>query len=150
MRFGARWVPEYARDFLSALERPYTQADLLSIMRGQQSAIKAAKERADRFLFLDTDMLVLKVWSLYKYGFCAPEIEAAWQSEKADLYLLCGTDVPWEEDPLREHPEERDRLYTVYERELLESGRRFVPLWGHWQARTETALKAIAELEGML
>lgn len=148
--FGARWVPEYARDFLITLGRPYTERDLIAIMYGQQSSIEAAKAQGGELLFLDTDMLVLKVWSLYKYGHCAPEIEAAWQSEKSDLYLLCGTDVPWEEDPLREHPEERDRLYAVYERELLESGRKFVPLWGDWQSRTDKALKAIAELKWML
>jgi nicotinamide riboside kinase len=30
------------------------------------------------------------------------------------LYLLCSPDIPWEPDPLREHPEQRHELYLRY------------------------------------
>jgi len=31
-----------------------------------------------------------------------------------DLYLLCDIDLPWEDDPLREHPASRKELFDLY------------------------------------
>ena len=33
--YNTRWVPEFARDFLNNLDRPYVEEDLLEIAKGQ-------------------------------------------------------------------------------------------------------------------
>jgi nicotinamide riboside kinase len=33
---------------------------------------------------------------------------------------LCRPDIPWEEDPLREHPEQREQLFDLYHKSLIE------------------------------
>jgi nicotinamide riboside kinase len=33
--FDTLWVPEYAREYIDQLDRPYLEADLLEIARGQ-------------------------------------------------------------------------------------------------------------------
>ena len=44
------------------------------------------------------------------------------KEQKIDHYFLCKPDIPWEPDPLRENPEDRERLFKLYERGLLEIG----------------------------
>jgi nicotinamide riboside kinase len=56
----------------------------------------------------------MKIWSQYKYGRVSQVIEQLYQDESFDHLFLCDTDIPWEEDPLREHPESRDELFALY------------------------------------
>ncbi|MCB0529961.1 MAG: hypothetical protein KDC65_15905, partial [Saprospiraceae bacterium] len=64
----------------------------------------------------------------------------------ADLYLLCAPDFPWQPDPLREHPEERNVLFGLY-RVLLEGlPARFIILEGPADGRLEMATAAIRKL----
>ena len=97
-------VEEYARAYLSHLQRPYGPEDLLLIARGQVSSEEALVSKANKVLICDTDLYVIKVWSHFKYGYCHPEILETIASRKYDLYLLSYIDGPWQFDPQREHP----------------------------------------------
>jgi nicotinamide riboside kinase len=61
---------------------------------------------------------VIKIWSEFKYGFCDPEILTLMKEQKYDLHLLADVDLPWEDDPLREHPDKRQELFDLYKAEL--------------------------------
>ena len=82
-------VPEYARTYINNLERPYVESDLLQIARQQQANIQAVQQSGNAFLFIDTAMLVLKVWSMYKYQRCHPWILQQLAQSTIDLYVLC-------------------------------------------------------------
>jgi NadR type nicotinamide-nucleotide adenylyltransferase len=131
------WVPEYARAYLETLGRPYVFDDLEQIARGQRKLEDEYASRANSLLFCDTDMLVLKIWSEYKYGRCAPFILETLRDHPCDLYALCGVDAPWEYDPLRENPGEREELYAIYRSELERMGVSFVELWGGVEERLQ-------------
>src|SRR5690606_32310922 len=88
--FSTIWVPEYAREFLTDLNRPYTQNDILGIAEKQWDTIEFVSRSSLSYIFFDTEMLVLKVWNLYKYNNCPPEIEQKWRKQEMDLYFLCG------------------------------------------------------------
>ena len=133
--FQTAWVPEYARTYLDGLSRPYGYEDLEQIARGQLEWVAQYEKKARKFLFLDTGMLVLKVWSEYKYGHCAPFILESLHRDPPHLYVLCGTDVPWEYDPLRENPGEREVLYEIYRGELEQLGSRFMEVEGSLEER---------------
>lgn len=134
-RHGGDWVPEYARHYLENLGRPYRQSDLLRIAQGQLRWEDERAARSPRWLFCDTGLLVIKVWSEYKYGSCDPWIVEQLQQRQYDLWVLCGIDIPWAPDPLREHPEEREALYGIYLRELKQLGVPFIELWGKEEER---------------
>lgn len=136
-RFRTAWVREYAREYLEGLGRPYEFEDLERIARGQRLLEEQVLREANRYLFCDTDMLVMKVWSEYRFGKCAPFILDSLQSEPYDLHLLCGTDVPWEYDPLRENPGEREELYQIYRSELIGMGGVFLEVRGGVKERLE-------------
>lgn len=135
--WGTVCVPEYARTYLEQLGRPYTEADLLTIAKGQLQWEDQYAEKASGFLFIDTGMLVIKVWSEFKYNRCHPWILEQLQRRQYDLWVLCGIDIPWEPGPMRENPNEREALYGIYRQELRQLGVPFIELWGSREKRVE-------------
>ena len=141
--FNTLWVPEYAREYLLKLERDYEQKDLPIIGRGQLREEEQRAAAAKRLLFCDTDMIVLKIWSLFKYGVCDEWILSQVQEHKYDLYLLCDIDLPWEDDPLREHPGRRQELFNLYIRELDDLKVPYHVISGKGEKRLKSAAVAI-------
>ncbi|MCF8332336.1 MAG: ATP-binding protein [Bacteroidales bacterium] len=139
------WVPEYARDYIAHLNRPYQQHDILTIAQQQLKNEEKMLTKADRYLFADTSVLVAKIWSDFVFGQCDPWIEQKIDEHRYDLYLLCYIDTPWEYDPQREHPHARGELFQLYKQELLSRNLPYKIITGIHQNRLENAIKAIDE-----
>jgi len=144
--FQTSWVPEFARQYLSELTRPYTQADLFEIAKGQLQLETENAHFAKDILPCDTTLLVIKIWSEVKYGKCDPAIIEMMEQQKYDLHLLTYIDIPWEFDPLREHPNEREHLYKLYKSALQEMNIPFVEISGTREQRTSLAISAIYKI----
>jgi len=140
------WVEEYARSYLDLLQKPYTPEDLVLIARGQLAREDEIVSKANKVLICDTDLYVIKVWSIFKYGYCDPEILRSIASRKYDLYLLSYIDVPWEFDPLREHPQEREILFDLYHREMQNQPVPFTIIKGSREERRRVATEAVRSL----
>jgi NadR type nicotinamide-nucleotide adenylyltransferase len=134
-QYNTVWVPEYARSFLEKRGGKYIEADLLTMAQEQLAQEKQATTSANQFLFCDTAMLVIKIWSEYKYGRCHPWILEQWNQSQYDHIFLCNTDIPWEPDPLRENPNEREDLLAMYKSNLQDSGKNFTILQGTLEQR---------------
>ena len=145
-QYNTLWVPEYARFYLSRLRRPYRQEDLLQIAKGQIQWEKTWEKQANGLLFCDTSMLVMKIWSEYKYRSCDPWIEQQFQERPYDRYLLCKPDLVWDEDPLREHPNQRDELYRLYFEALTASKHSFLEIGGEASERRQIAVKFVEQV----
>ena len=88
--------------------------DVIAIARGQLKRENTAAENARKILFCDTDLLVTKIWCEVVFGHCPEWIEHQFRTHRYDLYLLCYPDIPWEPDPLRENPANREELFELY------------------------------------
>jgi NadR type nicotinamide-nucleotide adenylyltransferase len=141
--FGTVWVPEYARTYLNQLGRSYRYEDLEEMAKGQIALEEQALEKANTYLFCDTGMLVLKVWAEYKYGKCPALILDHLHSQTYDLFFLCGTDVPWEDDPLRENPSDREDLLNIYQKQLHEQKTSYYLLEGNHTDRLKRAIQIL-------
>jgi NadR type nicotinamide-nucleotide adenylyltransferase len=141
--FQTRWVPEFARAYLEQIERPYAREDLLVIARAQRKMEEKLAPLAFRYLFCDTNLLVIRIWSEYKYGQCDPWILAHERLDRYALHLLTDIDLPWEEDPLREHPHARAELMSLYEHALMQAGVPYAKISGHAEERLRNALAAL-------
>lgn len=142
--FKTEWVPEFAREYLTDLNRPYTQTDLLEIAKGQLRAEKKLQPKAkNNLLFLDTDLLVIKIWSEFKYGNCDPWIEQQLRLNQPSIYILTHFDIPYEDDPLRENRGERPELFDLYEEALQNSDSPYFIVQGNQQKRLDKAVKSI-------
>lgn len=141
--FHTAWVPEYSREYLHKLRRHYDFEDIVLIAKGQMEKENQAAHNATRYLFCDTDLLVTKVWSEFKYGKCDPWIIEQLRIHRYDLYLLCNIDLPWQDDPLREHPDKRKELFEIYHSHLLNMNVDFAIISGSGHKRLENAIKTI-------
>jgi NadR type nicotinamide-nucleotide adenylyltransferase len=144
--YKTTWVPEYARAYLDNLTRPYEQHDLLTIAHGQLRIEDEWAREANRLLICDTNLYVIKVWSEFKYGVCDPDILNKIATRKYDLYLLTYIDVPWEADALREHPNQRNDLYEIYRKEMVNQQVPFSEIKGDRDERRKSAVAAIEKL----
>lgn len=144
--YQTAWVPEFARAYLEHLNRPYTKDDLVTIAEGQIQSENELAEQANRLLFCDTNLVVIKIWSDFKYGSCDPKILTLMRRQKYDLYLLTDVDLPWEDDPLREHPHKRHELFDLYKTELENTQTNFVIIKGNYVSRRTTAIAAVEQL----
>ena len=141
--YSTSWVPEYSREYLSSLGRPYRPEDIVNIAKGQLRIENEAALKSDSMLFCDTDLLVNMIWSEFKYGHCDPWILDQAMIHRYDLYLLCNIDLPWEADPLREHPDKRKILFDLYQNNLEKMDVKWVVISGTGNERLMNAIKAV-------
>lgn len=144
--FNTSWVPEYARGYIDNLVRPYAQHDLLAIAHGQIRIEDQWARDSNTVLICDTNLYVIKIWSEFKFGNCDEEILKHVATRKYDLYLLTYIDLPWEEDPQREHPDKREQLYQIYLNEMKKQPVPFVEIKGERELRRKTAVDAVEKL----
>jgi NadR type nicotinamide-nucleotide adenylyltransferase len=144
--FQTTWAAEYARGYIENLVRPYTQTDLITIAHGQLRLEDQNAMMANKVVFCDTNLYVIKVWSNFKFGVVDPEILQLIQTRHYDLYLLTYIDIPWQEDPQREHPHERQQLYEIYLNEMKNQPVPFVEIRGSGEDRKNSAIGAVTKL----
>ncbi len=147
--FKVEKVAEFARAYLEKLDCPYTQKDLTTIAKGQIECEEKALKMDVRLIICDTSLEVIKIWSEFKYGSCDPFITSSLVNRQPDLYLLMKPDLPWQPDPLRENPKERDELFELYKEELISSGVPYYEVSGNGEVRFEIAKEAIYKTLGI-
>lgn len=140
-------VPEFARAFLEARKGKYSESDLPTIAKGQFDLEQQAISIGSSPIFCDTDLVVIKVWHEFKYGKSNPEIDSLLLRQQPRKYLLTYPDLPWEEDSLRENPNELEELFDLYESTLKSLGAEYRIIRGINEARTENAIHAINQMK---
>lgn len=145
--FVCHWVPEYARTYIEQLGKPYNYDDLLEIAKGQVELEEEESKKAKDLLICDTDLHVIKVWSQHKFGKVHPWIEQQISERKYDLYLLTDIDIPWENDPQREHPEpeKREYFFEIYRNGVINSGIPYMIISGSFEERLNKSIEFIEE-----
>ena len=144
--WGEPWVEEVSRAWLEARGGRYGPDDLPTLAELQRAREDALAASARRFLFCDTNALVVRVWSQVKYGAVDPRVTAAERLDHYALHLLTAPDLPWAFDPLRESPHARDALFERYEAALRAAGVPYAVISGQGEARLEGAQQALAGL----
>ena len=138
-----RYVAEAARDYLGRRGGRYVAADLPLILDAQLRAEDAARATPAGFVVCDTGPEVIDVWARVKYDHSPPRVRRAVAERSYDLTLLCAPDLPWQPDPLREHPDPAARaaLWQRYRTTLAGTAGSLVEISGG--GRAEQALRAV-------
>lgn len=148
--FNTVWAPEYARDYLqdkwNAKQEICVATDLLPIAIGQMQLENEALLKANKYLFVDTCLMITKVFSEIHYGFCDAKLDIAARKHKYDLFFLTDVDVPWEQDDLRDAPNERLATFEKFKQALIENNKPFIVLSGNAETRFQKAIAIIEEL----
>lgn len=142
-QFDTVWVREYAREYLSKLDRRYELNDVLTIAKKQLEEEQLKLKEAKRVIFVDTELIVAKVWCEDVFNTCPSWISEHILSQQYDLYLLTYPDLPWEADPLRENPHRRNFFFAWYERELKKINAHYATVKGNGDIRFMNANKIV-------
>ena len=89
---------------------------------------------------------IVKVFSEVYYNYCDPLLDKAAQEHEYDLFFLTDIDVPWEKDDLRDSPNERESVFTVFKQTLITNNKPFITLSGDKNLRLKKATAIIDEL----
>lgn len=158
--FETVWCPEYAREYLLTNGKDYSYTDLLAIAKGQiageENWAELLEKRAAPLLeqdydipyFIDTNMVVMKVWAEFVFNKCHPYIEEQLAKRKYDHYLLCQPDLEWEKDELREYPdlETRERLFFIYKNYLEQQSVPWTLIKGKNDDRIQSAIRTVNKI----
>jgi len=149
--YNTVWVPEYAREYLQNKwnneRKTCENSDLLPIAYGQMELENKLAEKADRILICDTDLLETKVYSEEFYGgFVDSKLEKAAKQNTYNLYLLTYIDTPWEEDDIRDRPNERLEMFNAFEKALKKNNRPYILLTGSKKNRFNFAVEEIDKI----
>ncbi len=144
-------VPEYSREYALARGGVLSADDVEPIARGQLAAEDCAlgrigtliQPRRSSLLILDTDLISTVVYARHYYGGCPNWIEHMAKARKADLYFLCGLDVGWRADGIRDQPECREIIQTAFAHTLRTLETHFFELKGSIEERLAKALESI-------
>ena len=136
--FKMPFVPEYAREYLNKKNKKYDLSDLLQI---NETQTKLQKETDGEIVFWDTDVITIIIWAKEKFNTNNEIFEKSLKENIPHFYLLCNPDLEWEQDDLRESPNDRYRLLKEYQSILI---KRRVP-YAHIQGKGEIRLKNAIE-----
>ena len=142
--FSTVFVPEYAREYIGGLCRPYNYEDVVHIADVQRMQAHDTFEKANTLVFFDTYLIITKVWFNVVFGRHPVWIDKELSAGTIDLYLLCDTTIPWTADPVRENGGEmREKLYYMYKKELDDLGCKYNVITGIGEDRLNHAIDAV-------
>ena len=143
-------VPEYGREYCEKLQAQgvdlwtyqWRSEEFVEIARRQEELENRMAREANRVLICDTDVLSTGIWHERYLGRKSPEVEAIAASQRHDLYLLTGCDIPFVQDGLRDGESIREWMTARFEESLQ---RRFawVKLPGGHELRLKSAIREV-------
>jgi nicotinamide riboside kinase len=142
--FSKNYIPEYAREYIAQLYQPYSYDDVLHIAKKQVELLNEFSYKSTGFLFVDTYLIITKIWFIRVYGSYPTWIDQQILATKNDFYLLCKADIPWIPDGVRENGGiMREVLFNDYFNELKERKLNFAIVEGDWENRLNNAIKIV-------
>ncbi len=142
---GAMWVPEYAREYISALNRPYTSEDVETIARHQIEQYQQALCSNNQIIVFDTFLVITKGWFEIVYRQVPDWFLSFYNEVEIDLHLLCKPDIEWKADEVRENGHRRQELFNYYKNELETKHFNYQILEGAGEIRINTAINYIRQ-----
>ncbi len=154
--YGIPYIPEFAVEYLNNRKnkkKKYTLEDLQMIAAGQTFSenlfLMTTALTEAKITLCDTDILTIKIWAEVVFGKTDETIENlvnifAKGRKKENIYFLCSPEgIEWEAHPLRENPNDRDKLFGLYENLLKKQKVKYVVLKGNLEMRFNDAVKMI-------
>ena len=142
------WVPEYGRVYTEVgrpPDAPWRSDEFEHIARVQCWYEDFLAGLARRVLPCDTDAFTTAVFHEAYLGEPARGFDDLLE-RRYDLYLVCGLDVPFEHDGLREFEDVRRRHHETYVERARSSGAPWLVLEGLPEARLAAAREAVDRL----
>jgi len=138
------YIEEFARTYLEEQGPDYDIDDLDIMANGHLESIQ---NTSDELQLVDTDFIMFKIWSEYKYDAATPLTHRLVSENWFNLHVLCAPDIPWEPDELRENPDDRDALFLQYVETLEKLRKPYIIVEGSTDKRLKKVEEAIRQLQ---
>jgi HTH-type transcriptional repressor of NAD biosynthesis genes len=139
--YGTLWNPEYGRPYTEIGRprgAPWTSWEFTHIARIQCWYEDFLAGSCARVLFCDTDAFTTAVFNEVYLGSPARDFEEL-VARHYDAYLVCGLDVPFAHDGVREFEERRRAMHERYVEQARRSGAPWTIVEGTVPERVDTA-----------
>ena len=150
--FHSEYIDEYARDYVAQHGYKYSYEDVEHIARYQHDYLNQKIEQIKNtpsstnepyLLFVDTHLIITKVWFEKVYGREPEWLDEAIKNSPVDFHLLCQPDTEWVYDPVRENPNIRQELYDRYKALIEQYGFPYAEVSGLGENRLQCALSIL-------
>ncbi len=142
------WNPEFGRPYTEIgrnPDAPWTSDEFTTIARIQCWYEDCLAESARRVLFCDTDAFTTKLFHQVYLG-SPTDVFDDLAARNYDLFLVCGLDVPWRHDGIREFDDQREWMHERYLERARVSGSPWVLLEGPHETRLSASRAAVDRL----
>ena len=149
-RFETVWNPEYGRPYTQIgrpAGAPWTSWEFTHIARIHCWYEDFLAGLARRVLFSDTDAFTTALFHQVYLGTPATGFEDL-VARSYDLFVVCGLDVPWRHDGIREFERQRLWMHERYVQRARESGSPWLLVEGPREERLEAAAAAVERVLG--
>lgn len=142
--YNVPWVPEYARYYCANLTAPCTLQDETNMFHGQVALEESVLSMTETdFVICDTTFVTVKIWSDAFFGETPQVVLDALNKYTYDFYLLLDIDLPWQDDPLRDFPNQREHFMQVWHQELKALNANYKVIGGTGNDRLNNAITAV-------
>ena len=149
-RYQTVWNPEYGRPYTligRPADAPWTSWEFTHIARIHCWYEDFLAESASRVLFSDTDAFTTALFHQVYLGEPATEFDEL-VDRPYDLRIVCGLDVPWRHDGIREFEKQRRWMHERYVERARTSGAPWLLVEGPLEERIRLASEAVDDLLG--
>ncbi len=145
-RYGAVWIPEYARFYVSSLRNKYDYSDIVTIAKKQIEDYHKYSSGESRIVIFDTWLIITKIWFLEVFHKYPDWLDESINELTISLYLICAPDIPWEKDMVRENGgDNRMYLFDKYREEIEKLNIPYNIISGNGEERFIAAGKVVSE-----
>jgi NadR type nicotinamide-nucleotide adenylyltransferase len=149
-RYDTLWNPEYGRPYTQIgrpLAAPWTSWEFTHIARIHCWYEDFLATLADRVLFSDTDAFTTAVFHEVYLGTPATGFDEL-VARRYDLFVVCGLDVRWRHDGIREFEDQRRAMHERYLHHARSTGSPWLLAEGPLDERVEAVAQAVDPLLG--
>ena len=148
IHYQVPYIPELARNYIENLNRSYNYNDVQNIAKLQIEEFKKYKNTKSPYIFVDTWLIVTKIWFEVVFKKEPNWLKSEIESTKIDLFLVCDIDLPWIPDSVRENGGEmRKVLQEKYIETIIKHNFYYKIVAGQEEKRLKNAIDFINELQ---
>lgn len=151
--FRTVWVPEYGREYCETYDKigdaasDWRSEEFEFIAREQNRREDEMARQCNRVLICDTNSWATCLWHRRYLGFDSPAVQHLVDTQRYDLYLLTGDEIPFVQDGLRDGEHIRHVMHQWFETELQNQNVPWALLRG---SRQDRVAQAVALVESLL
>ncbi len=144
--FNSICIPEFARDYVENLNRPYTYQDVEIIAKHQIILEDVVRKNYTGLVFYDTWLIITKIWFSEVYNKVPVWLNQNIELSNIDLFLVADNSFEWVSDKVRENKNNRDYLQSLYIKEIEKLNKPWKLIKGEGEERLKNAIDAVNQL----